>query len=48
MGATRLRSVGATTRLLLVCLLASSLAGCGRDQTPIPAGAQQVHVQVVG
>lgn len=42
------RPIGATTRVLLVCLLAGSLAGCGRGQTPIPYGAQQVHVQVIG
>ena len=29
---------------LLVGLLATVLAGCGRGQAPIPAGAQQVHV----
>jgi hypothetical protein len=29
----------------LACL---SLAGCGRGQTPIPSGAQEVHVGVVG
>lgn len=48
MGAGRFRPIGTTTRLLLVCLLAASLAGCGRGQTPIPPGAQQVHVQVIG
>jgi len=48
MGIARFRPIGATARLLLLCLLATSLAACGRGQTPIPAGAQQVHVQIVG
>lgn len=48
MGVGRFRPIGTTTRLMLVCLLAGSLAGCGRGQTPIPNGAQQVHVQVIG
>lgn len=48
MGAWRLRPAGATTSLVLVCLLAGSVAGCGRGQTPIPYGARQVHVQVLG
>jgi hypothetical protein len=47
MGAERFRPIGATTWLLLVCLLISSLAGCGRGQTPIPDGAHEVHVQVI-
>jgi hypothetical protein len=38
----RLRRVGAATAL--VGLLAIMLAGCGRGQTPIPPGAQVVHV----
>jgi hypothetical protein len=42
------RQIGATTWLVLVCLLASSLAGCGRGRAPVPDRAQQVHVQVVG
>ncbi len=29
-------------------LLASGLAGCGRGQTPIPEGAQRIHVVVDG
>ena len=32
----------------LACVLASALAGCGHDQGPVPAGAQQVHVEVAG
>jgi hypothetical protein len=41
--------ISAITCLVLVCLLlAGSLAGCGRGQTPVPYGARQVHVQVVG
>jgi len=48
MGPGRIRPIGATTCLVLMCLLAGSLAGCGRGQTPIPYGAQQVHVQVIG
>jgi hypothetical protein len=48
MGAGLGRRIGAIATLMLVCLSASSLAGCGRGQTPIPYGAQQVHVQVVG
>ena len=48
MGSARFRPAGAIIRLLLVGLLAISLTGCGRGQTPIPYGAQQVHVQVVG
>ena len=31
-----------------ILLISVSLAACGRGQTPIPAGAQQVHVSVVG
>ena len=42
------RHIGATTTLVLVCAFAGSAAGCGRGQTPIPYGAQQVHVQVIG
>ena len=47
-GAGHFRQTGATAWLVLVCLLAGGLAGCGRGQTPIPIGAHQVHVQVVG
>jgi len=32
----------------LACLLAGALAGCGRGQTAVPAGAQLVHVEVDG
>ena len=32
----------------LVCVLSVTLAGCGRGQTPVPAGAQLLHVSVVG
>lgn len=32
----------------LAVLLGGAVVGCGRGQTPIPAGAQQVHVVVVG
>ena len=32
----------------LACLLVAVLAGCGRGQTAVPAGAQQVHVEVDG
>lgn len=35
-------------RLAMVIGLACVLAGCGPGQTPIPAGAQQVHVSIVG
>lgn len=48
MGAARFRPIAATTWLVLMCLLAGTLAGCGRGQTPIPYGAHQVHVQVIG
>jgi len=46
--AAKSSQLGATNWLVLVCLLATSLAGCGRGQTPIPPGAQQLHVQVIG
>jgi len=32
----------------VACLLAGALAACGRGQTAVPAGAQQVHVEVDG
>lgn len=35
-------------RILLVGLLVGILVGCGRGQTPIPSGAQEVHVIVTG
>jgi len=34
--------------VLVLALLTIALAGCGRGQTPIPAGAQEVHVTVSG
>jgi hypothetical protein len=40
-----MRQVGLT---LLAASLLGALAGCGPAQTPVPAGAQQVHVVVVG
>ncbi|HEV8280390.1 MAG TPA: hypothetical protein VGQ02_00910 [Candidatus Limnocylindrales bacterium] len=33
--------------VLLIGLLAGTLAGCGRGQSPIPAGAQVVHIAVI-
>jgi hypothetical protein len=33
--------------VLLFCLLACILAGCGRGRTPVPAGAQVIHVAVI-
>lgn len=36
------------TTVILLGLLAGVLVACGRGQTPIPAGAQQVHVVVTG
>jgi len=36
------------TTIGLACLLARTVAGCGRGQAPIPSGAQQVHVVVTG
>lgn len=36
------------TVLGLIGLLAGGLVGCGRGQTPIPSGAQEVHVVIVG
>ena len=34
--------------VLLLGFLIGALVGCGRGQTPIPAGAQEVHVTVSG
>ena len=34
--------------VLLLGFLTGALLGCGRGQTPIPAGAQEVHVTVSG
>src|SRR6266516_7805996 len=36
-----------STAVLLLGSLAGILAGCGRGQAPIPAGAQEVHVVVL-
>jgi hypothetical protein len=36
-----------STAVLLVGLLAGILAGCGRGQRPIPAGAQVIHIAVI-
>lgn len=35
-----------STGILLVGLLTGLLAGCGRGQSPVPSGAQEVHVTV--
>jgi hypothetical protein len=36
-----------STAGLLLGLLAGIVAGCGRGQAPIPAGAQEVHIAVI-
>ena len=43
-----LRQAPLATMVGLVCVLSIALAGCGRGQTPVPAGAQLLHVSVVG
>jgi hypothetical protein len=48
MRAWLVRQVGGMATIGLVCLVAGSLAGCGRGQTPIPPGAHLVHVEVIG
>jgi hypothetical protein len=36
-----------STAVLLLGSLAGIVAGCGRGQAPIPAGAQEVHIAVI-
>ena len=48
MGAGYLRQARLGTLIGLVCVLSVTLGGCGRGQVPVPAGAQLVHVSVVG
>jgi hypothetical protein len=36
-----------STAVLLLGSLAGILAGCGRGQAPIPAGAQEVHILII-
>ena len=48
MSAGFLRHDRLATMVGLLCVLSVTLSGCGRGQTPVPAGAQLVHVSVVG
>ena len=48
MGARHVTRLGGMDTIVLVCLIAGSLAGCGRGQTAIPPGAHLVHVEVIG
>jgi hypothetical protein len=47
MSAAYLRHATLGTIVGLACVLSATLAGCGRGQTPVPAGAQLVHVSVI-
>ncbi len=39
---------GFRTGITVLCMMMCLLVGCGRGQTPIPSGAQEVHVVIVG
>jgi len=43
-----IRQAPLATMVGLVCVLSVTLTGCGRSQMPVPAGAQLLHVSVVG
>jgi len=48
MSAGFLRQARVAVMVGLVCVTSVTVAGCGRGRTPVPPGAQLVHVSVVG
>ncbi len=47
MGAGCWRQIRTRIAVGVLCVVAVAPVGCGRGQTPIPYGAQQLHVQVI-
>jgi hypothetical protein len=48
MGAGRWTQIRTPMAFGVLCVVVIASVSCGRGQTPIPYGAQQVHVQVIG